>query len=94
MIQGLIAKKIIDVVLKKIMEKSAISKMRKYVEEDNELDKQMKQVQKTVNKYGRVLESIEKDIAQLRVDSHPPVFMKNDYKNIMKRLKKLEKKES
>ena len=94
MIQGLIAKKIIDVVLKKIMEKSAISKLRKYVEEDNELDKQMKQVQKTVNKYGRVLESIEKDIAQLRVDSHPPVFMKNDYKNIMKRLKKIEKKES
>ena len=94
MIQGLIAKKIIDVVLKKIMEKSAISKMRKYVEEDNELDKQMKQVQKTVNKYGRVLESIEKDIAQLRVDSHPPVFMKNDYKDILKRLKKLEKKES
>ena len=54
----------------------------------------MKQVQKTVSKYGRVLESIEKDIAQLKVDSHPPVFMKNDYKDILKRLKKLEKKES
>ena len=94
MLQGLIVKKVIDVVLKKIMEKHNLNKLQKYVEEDNELDKQMKQVQKTVSKYGRVLESIEKDIAQLKVVSHPPVFMKNDYKDILKRLKKLEKKES
>ena len=94
MLQGLIIKKVMDVVLKKIMEKHNLNKLQKYVEEDNELDKQMKQVQKTVSKYGRILESIEKDIAQLKVDSHPPVFMKNDYKDIIKRLKKLEKKES
>ena len=68
--------------------------MEDYVNKPNELDVQIKQVHKTVNKYGRIIENNEKDIAKLRVDSHPPVFMKNDYKNIMKRLKKLEKKES
>ena len=91
MIQGLIIKKVMDVVLKKIMEKHNLNKLQKYVEEDNELDKQMKVIQKKINKYGRVLEDIEKDVAKLRTDSHPPVFMKNDYKDILKRLNKLEK---
>ena len=93
MLQGLIIKKVIDIVLKKIMEKHNLNKLQKYVEEDNELDVQMKQAQKTISKQGRVLEDIEKDVAKLRTDSHPPVFMKNDYKDILKRLKKLEKKE-
>ena len=91
MLQGLILKKVIDVVLKRIMEKHNLKKMQKYVEEDNELDIQMKQARKSLNKYGRTLENVEKDIAKLKVDSHPPVFMKDDYKNIIKRLKKLEK---
>ena len=91
MLQGLIVKKVIDVVLKRIMEKHNLKKMQKYVEEDNELDIQMQQVQKSLNKYGRTLENNEKDIAKLKVDSHPPVFMKDDYKDIIKRLKKLEK---
>ena len=51
----------------------------------------MNQVQKNISKHGRVLEYIEKDIAKLKVNSHPPVFMKDDYKDILKRLDKLEK---
>ena len=91
MLQAFIMKKIAGSIIKKVMEKRELKKMRKYVEEDNELDIQMKQAQKSLNKYGRTLENVEKDIAQLRADSHPPVFMKDDYKDIIKRLKKLEK---
>ena len=91
MLQAFIMKKIAGSIIKKVMEKRELKKMREYVEEDNELDIQMKQAQKSLNKYGRTLENVEKDIAQLRADSHPPVFMKDDYKNIIKRLKKLEK---
>jgi hypothetical protein len=98
MLQGLIIKKIKDAVESKLMKGSIISKILKYVDEDNELDIQMKQVHKNLNKYGRELENMEKDIAKLRVNSHPPVFMKDDYKNIIKmqsdiikRLIKLEK---
>ena len=40
---------------------------------------------------GAIIKNVEKDVAQLKVDSHPPVFMKDDYKDIIKRLKKLEK---
>ena len=91
MLQAFIMKRIAGAIIKKVMEKRELKKMKKYVEEDNELDIQMKQVRKTLNKHGRTLENVEKDIAQLRVDSHPPVFMKDDYKDIIKRLKKLEK---
>ena len=53
---------------------------------DNELDIQMKQVQKTASKQGKSMEVMEKDIAILKKDSHPPI------KNLEKRLKYLEKK--
>ena len=91
MLQAFIMKRIAGAIIKKVMAKRAIKKMQEYVEKPNELDIQMKQVQKTQNKHGRTLENVEKDIAQLRVDSHPPVFMRNDYKDILKRLEKLEK---
>jgi len=85
MLQGLIVKKVIDVVLKKIMEKHNLNKLQKYVEEDNELDVQMKQARKTINKQGKYIEELEKKVAILETDSHPPI------KNLEKRIKKLEK---
>ena len=91
MLQGMIAKKVIDVVLKKIMEKHNLNKLQKYVEEDNELDVQMKQAQKTIGKLGKYIEQLEKTVASLEADSHPPIFEKKDYKSILKRLDKLEK---
>ena len=91
MIQGFIVKKVIDVVLKKIMEKHNLNKLQKYVEEDNELDKQMKVVQKTLKKYGKVLEELEKTMAILDRDAHPPIFGKKDLGKLEKRLNKLEK---
>ena len=91
MLQGLIVKKVINVVIKRIMEKHKLDKLQKYVEEDNELDIQVKQLQKTISKQGRYIEELEKDVAVLDKDSHPPVFGKKDYKDILKRLKKLEK---
>ena len=72
MIQGILIKKVIDVVLKKIMEKHNLNKLQKYVEEDNELDKQMKVVQKNLSKYGKYIEELEKEVAILKKDSHPP----------------------
>ena len=91
MLQAFIMKRIAGAIIKKVMAKRAIKKMQEYVEKPNELDIQMKQVQKTQNKHGRTLENVEKDIAQLRLDSNPPVFMKDDYKDIIQRLEKLEK---
>ena len=85
MIQGMIIKKVIDIVLKKIMEKHNLNKLQKYVEEDNELDLQMKQVRKTINKQGKYIEELEKKVATLEIDSHAPI------KNLEKRLNKLEK---
>ena len=102
MIQGLVAKKVIDVVLKKIVEKHKLNKLQKYVEQDNELDLQMKQVQKTISKQGRYIEELEKKVAILEKDSHPPIITKEEIsvkmnqkdeiiKDIYKRLIKIEK---
>ena len=91
MIQAMMAKKVVDIILKKVMQKREITKLRKYVEEDNELDLQIKAHAKALDKYGRYIEELEKNVAILTKDSHPPIFGKDDYKDIIKRLKKLEK---
>ena len=85
MIQGIIVKKVIDIVLKQIMKKHKLDKLQKYVEEDNELDQQMKVVQKNLDKYGKYIEELEKEVAILEKDSHPPI------ENLEERLNKLEK---
>ena len=72
MLQGLIVKKVIDIVLKKIMEKHNLNKLQKYVEEENELDIQMKVLQKNQGKNGKDMEEVLKDIAILKKNSHPP----------------------
>ena len=90
MLQAMLAKKAIDIILKKVMEKREIKKLRKYVEDDNELDIQVKQMQKTISKQGKYIEELEKEVALLKVNSHPPVFKKNSHDKILKRLMKLE----
>ena len=93
MLQALIAKKAIDIILKKIMKQRELKNLRKYVEEDNELDIQVRQMQKTIAKQGRTIENLETEMAILKANSHPPIFSKGDHKTILKRLNKLEKKE-
>ncbi len=57
----------------------------------NELTKQNKSLNRTVNKYGKYIEELEKTVAQLKAEAHPPVFTKKQYQNILKRLNNLEK---
>ena len=78
----LIAKRII----KAIKHKHDLKKIDDYVTKPNELDKQIKSLQRTVTKYGKYIESLEKDVAILKKDSHPPI------KKLEKRLRRLERK--
>jgi len=66
MLQGLIIKKVLDVVMKQVLKQFKLDKVLDYVEKPNDLDKQMKVLQKKVNKYGKVIEGIEKDVAQVK----------------------------
>ena len=77
-----------DVVLKKIMEKHNLNKLQKYVEEDNELDKQMKVVQKNLNKYGKYIEELEKEVAILKKEV---IQMRKNMNKNSKYTEKLEK---
>ena len=79
-------------IIKAIKRKHDLKKIDDYVNKPNELDKQMKQLQKTVSKYGKYIEQQDKKLAILQKDSHPPIFGKSDVRKIERRLRKLEKK--
>ena len=87
-----IGKMVAKRVIKAIKHKIDLNKIDKYVNEENNLDKQMVSIQRNVNKNGQNIEELEKDVATLKKDSHPPIFSTKDIKDIIKRLKKLEKK--
>tara|TARA_Y100001938_G_scaffold141017_1_gene210168 strand:- start:242 stop:559 length:318 start_codon:yes stop_codon:yes gene_type:complete len=55
----------------RVLQAREIKRLRDYVEKDNELDKQMRQVQKNQNKILKNQELMEKEIATLKKDSHP-----------------------
>ena len=79
--------------IKAIKYRIDLKRIDKYVNKPNELDKQIKQVQKNLNKCLKNNEDLEKQVAILKKDSHPPIFSSKDKKNITRRLTKLEKKE-
>jgi|7_EtaG_2_1085326.scaffolds.fasta_scaffold91853_2 hypothetical protein len=54
MIQAMIAKKLIEFTLKKVLERREIKNMRKYVEEDNELDIKVKDLHKRMKELETV----------------------------------------
>ena len=65
MIQALIVKAIFNAIYKAIQKKHNLKKMEDYVNKPNELDKQMKQVQKNLNKALKYIEVLEKDVGTL-----------------------------
>ena len=59
-------------VIKAIKYKIDLKKIDKYVEEDNELDLQVRAHAKALDKYGEYIEKLEKKVATLNKNSHPP----------------------
>ena len=59
MLQGMLVKKIIDIIMKQLLKQFKLDKIQKYVEEPNELDKQVKAMKKDLNKYGKYIEEAE-----------------------------------
>ena len=86
MLQGILVKKVLDLVMKQVLKQFKLDKVLDYVEKPNDLDKQMEVLQKKVNKYGKVIEELEKDIAQVKKVAHTPI------NGLTNRLKDLEKK--
>ena len=84
MLQGLLVKKIMDIVMKQLMKQFNLDKIQEYVEKPNELDKQVKAIQKNINKYGKYIEDMEKDIAILKDIASKSDSIKDKFKNILK----------
>ena len=79
MIPAYVLKLIMPMILNKL------SDVISYVREDNELDKTTRALKKEVILLGQ-------DLKTLKGWSHPPVFKEEQLEDILKRLKKLEKK--
>ena len=86
MLQGILVKKVLDLVLKQLLKQFKLDKIQDYVEKPNELDKQVAVLQKKIDKYGKYIEEMEKDIAEIKSIAHTPV------KGLSGRLDNLEKK--
>ena len=73
-------------IIKAVKHKIDLKKIDKYVNKPNELDVQLKFLQRTVNKQGRYIEELEKDVAEVKKVAHTPID------GLTNRLKDLEKK--
>ena len=93
MIGKLIGKKLLGTIAKQVLKDKVVQNIQKYVEEPNEVDIQVKQLRKVVNRQGMYIEELEKDVAILKRDSHPPIVTKGDYRKLEKRINKIEKRE-
>jgi len=60
-------------IFKALKKRREWKQMEDYVNRPNELDKQMKQVQKNVNNSLKYIERLEKEVAILQKDSHAPI---------------------
>ena len=67
MIQTFIVKRLVDAAFKNFMKNREMKNLRKYVEEDNEIDFQVRAHAKAIDKYGKYIEELEKDVATLKV---------------------------
>ena len=57
MLQGMIIKKVVDIVLKQLLKKYNLRKMKKYVEQPNDADDR--------------IDKLELEVHKLKKDSHP-----------------------
>ena len=72
MLQGILVKKVLDLVLKQLLKQFKLDKIQEYVEKPNDLDKQMKVFHKKIDKYGKYIEGLEKEVAVIKKVAHPP----------------------
>ena len=86
MLQGLIIKKVLDIVMKQLLKQFKLDKIQEFVENPNELDKQVSVLTEKIDKYDKIFDKLREDVAQIKSISHTPV------KGLNKRLEKLEKK--
>ena len=84
--------RILETITRKLLKRFKLDKILKYVEEPNELDMQVKAIQRIVNKYGKYIESIEKDIAEIKAVAHKPVDWLEKINKLNDKFNKLEKK--
>ena len=69
MLQGLIIKKILDAVMKRILKKYNLDKIKSYVEDDNILDLEVKALKEKIDKLEKIahtpIDNLQKRLSKL-----------------------------
>ena len=91
MIKNIITKWLFKTFFNSFKQMKEWKKIDDYVNKDNILDLQMNASRKQISRYGKTMEELEKTVATLRRESHPPIFGEKDKEDILKRLIKIEK---
>ena len=60
MLQGIIIKKVLDLVMKRIMKKFDLDGIQKYVNEPNELDDEVSKLKKELKSLKRIVKKLNK----------------------------------
>ena len=72
MIQIWLGKIVAKGIIKGVKHRIDLKKIDKYVNKPNELDLQIRAHAKELDKLGKYIEELEKEVAILKTDSHPP----------------------
>ena len=67
-----IGKMVAKGIIKGVKHRIDLKKIDKYVNKPNELDLQIRAHAKELDKLGKYIEELEKEVAILKTDSHPP----------------------
>ena len=54
------------------------------------IEKQLEVIAKNVSKYGKYIEELDKEVAILKTNSHPPIFTKDQVDSFEERLRIIE----
>ena len=92
MIPQMVLKFVLPRVMEHIMSVFKLDKVLRYVEEDNELDVQVRDVEQKCTDIGYKVSAMESVLSDLGEDSHPPVIKQEEWEDVKATIKKIKNK--
>ena len=94
MIPQMVLKFVLPRVLDHVMRVFKMEKILRYVEEDNELDVQMRDIEQKCTDIGFKVTAMETVIKDLDDDSHPPAINLDEWEDMKDTIKKIKNKKA
>ena len=90
----MVLKFVLPKVMDHVMKVFKMEKVLKYVEEDNELDVQVRDIEQKCTDIGFRLTAMQDVLKGLGNDSHPPVIPQDEWEDVKETIKKIKQKKA